>query len=213
MWRRRRGDRAVPVRADPRRGRPGVVEALSAAGWSARSPTVSMSGRTAGWSGSRARRWMSGSARIVTAGSRRSFPQPRVVPLRTPAGMLELAFALKRERPERTAAQVREIMLATAGEGDHVPGLRTLQTHLARAGAERPRGRPLAGEGLWPLRSRPRATSCGPGTGCTAPSWPARRRGGRCCWRSSMITPGCWSGGGGAPARTCSAWRPRCAPG
>jgi putative transposase len=59
-------------------------------------------------------------------------PQPRVVPLRTPAGMLELAFALKRERPERTAAQVREIML-TSVEGQ-VPGLRTLQTHLARQG-------------------------------------------------------------------------------
>ncbi len=57
-------------------------------------------------------------------------PQPRVVPLRTAAGMLELAFALKRERPERTAAQVREIML-TSVEGP-VPGLRTLQTHLAR---------------------------------------------------------------------------------
>jgi putative transposase len=61
-------------------------------------------------------------------------PQPRVVPLRTPAGMLELAFALKRERPERTAAQVREIMLTTAGDGGDVPGLRTLQTHLARQG-------------------------------------------------------------------------------
>ena len=60
-------------------------------------------------------------------------PQPRVVPLRTPAGMLELAFALKRERPERTAAQVREIMLDQR-RGDQVPGLRTLQTHLARQG-------------------------------------------------------------------------------
>ena len=60
--------------------------------------------------------------------------QPRVVPLRTAAGMLELAFALKRERPERTAAQVREIMLAAAGDRDQVPGLRTLQTHLAREG-------------------------------------------------------------------------------
>jgi len=60
-------------------------------------------------------------------------PRPRVTPLRTPAGMLELAFALKRERPERTAAQVREIMLATAGD-QPVPGLRTLQTHLARQG-------------------------------------------------------------------------------
>jgi putative transposase len=57
--------------------------------------------------------------------------RPRVVEPRTPAEMLELAFALKRERPERTAAQVREIMLA-AGAG--APGLRTLQTHLARQG-------------------------------------------------------------------------------
>jgi len=61
-------------------------------------------------------------------------PRPRVVAPRTPAGMLEQAFALKLERRERTAAQVREIMLATAGDGHHVLGLRTLQTHLARQG-------------------------------------------------------------------------------
>jgi putative transposase len=61
-------------------------------------------------------------------------PRPRVVAPRTPAGMLELAFRLKRERPQRTAAQVRQIMLAAAGGDDHVPGLRTVQTHLARAG-------------------------------------------------------------------------------
>lgn len=58
-------------------------------------------------------------------------PEPRVVAPRTPAELLELAFALKRERPERTAAQVREVMLAAGGP---VPGLRTLQTHLARQG-------------------------------------------------------------------------------
>ena len=57
--------------------------------------------------------------------------RPRVVAPRTPAEVLELAFALKRERPERTAAQVREVMLAAGGP---VPGLRTLQTHLARQG-------------------------------------------------------------------------------
>src|SRR5919197_3063006 len=51
-------------------------------------------------------------------------PRPRVVAPRTPAELLELAFQLKRERPERTAAQVREIMLATSDEP--VPGLRTL---------------------------------------------------------------------------------------
>jgi len=61
-------------------------------------------------------------------------PRPKVVPVRTPAETLELAFALKRERPERTAAQVREIMLSAAEDRDCVPGLRTLQTHLARAG-------------------------------------------------------------------------------
>jgi putative transposase len=60
-------------------------------------------------------------------------PQLRVVAPRTPAEMLELAFSLKRERPERTAAQVREIMLAAAGDSP-VPGLRTLQTHFARQG-------------------------------------------------------------------------------
>jgi putative transposase len=58
-------------------------------------------------------------------------PRPRVVEPRTSGAVLELAFQLKRERPERTAAQVREIMLAAGGPA---PGLRTLQTHLARAG-------------------------------------------------------------------------------
>jgi len=58
-------------------------------------------------------------------------PRPRVVTPRTPTEALELAFTLKRERPGRTAAHVRQIMLAAGGP---VPGLRTLQTHLARAG-------------------------------------------------------------------------------
>jgi putative transposase len=58
-------------------------------------------------------------------------PKPLVVVPRTPAEMLQLAFQIKRERPDRTAAQVREIMLAA---GASAPGLRTLQTHLARQG-------------------------------------------------------------------------------
>jgi putative transposase len=58
-------------------------------------------------------------------------PGLRVVAPRTPAGVLDLAFAIKRERPQRTAAQVREVMLAAGGPA---PGLRTLQTHLAREG-------------------------------------------------------------------------------
>ena len=58
-------------------------------------------------------------------------PRPRVVMPRTPVRVLELALELKRERPERTAAQVHQIMVAA---GEQVPTVRTLQTHLARAG-------------------------------------------------------------------------------
>jgi len=62
-------------------------------------------------------------------------PRPPVVAPRTAAQTLQLAFTLKRERPERTAAHVREIMLAAAAaSGESVPGLRTLQTHFAREG-------------------------------------------------------------------------------
>jgi len=66
-----------------------------------------------------------------TGGFQALVPRPPVVAPRTSARVLELVFALKRERPERTAAQVRQVMLAAGGP---VPGLRTLQTHLARAG-------------------------------------------------------------------------------
>jgi hypothetical protein len=93
-------------------------------------------------------------------------PRPRLVAPRTPAETLELAFRLKRQRPERTAAQVREVMLAECGPA---PGLRTLQTHLAREGLN------VREDGRSPGKvygrfdgSKPRcATSCGPGMGCT----------------------------------------------
>ena len=58
-------------------------------------------------------------------------PKLRVVAPRTPPGVLELAFALERERSERTAAQVHQIMHAA---GECPPTVRTLQTHFARAG-------------------------------------------------------------------------------
>jgi putative transposase len=58
-------------------------------------------------------------------------PKPRRVAPRTPARVLELAIALKRERPDRTAAQIHAIMAAA---GELVPCVRTLQTHLSRAG-------------------------------------------------------------------------------
>lgn len=52
----------------------------------------------------------------------------------TAAAVLELAAALKREVPARTAAQVTAILGAHAGEGASVPSARTLQRHFARLG-------------------------------------------------------------------------------
>jgi putative transposase len=138
-------------------------------------------------------------------------PRTRLVAPRTAAELLELAFQIKRERPERTAAQVREIMLAAAGD-QPVPGLRTLQTHLAREGLNvRADGRmPGKVYGRFEASARNELWT---GDGLHGPSSPAPQPGGRCCWRSSMITRGCWSAGDGAPARTCSGWKPRSAQG
>jgi putative transposase len=56
-------------------------------------------------------------------------PPARQVTLRTPAEVLELAAALKRENPARTAAQVARILRASAGWS---PAERTLQRHFVR---------------------------------------------------------------------------------
>ena len=58
-------------------------------------------------------------------------PRPRQSGPLTAARVLCLAEALKRELPDRTAAQVRQVMLAS---GEQVPALRTLQRHFARLG-------------------------------------------------------------------------------
>lgn len=50
----------------------------------------------------------------------------------TSAAVLELAAALKREVPARTAAQIGAILHAHAGPGSSVPSSRTLQRHFAR---------------------------------------------------------------------------------
>lgn len=62
-------------------------------------------------------------------------PAARQVAARTPEAVLGLAETLKRERPERTAAQVRRVM-AEAGTAD-VCSERTLQRHFARLGLKR----------------------------------------------------------------------------
>ena len=70
-------------------------------------------------------------------------PDPRRAEHRTPAQTLELAAALKREAPERTAAHIAAMLAAHAG---WAPGERTLQRHFARLGLNtRPDGtRPAA---------------------------------------------------------------------
>jgi len=57
------------------------------------------------------------------------FPSPRATKLRTSSEVLELAVALKREQPARTAAQVVRILRKHAGGA---PSVRTVQRHFAR---------------------------------------------------------------------------------
>ncbi|MFI5809242.1 DDE-type integrase/transposase/recombinase [Streptomyces sp. NPDC051561] len=58
-------------------------------------------------------------------------PEPRQVAPRTPVEVLELAAALKRENPARTAAQIQRILRTTQGWS---PTDRTLQRHFVNAG-------------------------------------------------------------------------------
>jgi putative transposase len=67
-------------------------------------------------------------------------PGPRRVSPRTPAEVLDLAVALKKEIPERTAAQVAAILRAHRG---WAPTERTLQRHFVRRElTTRPDGQP-----------------------------------------------------------------------
>jgi putative transposase len=58
-------------------------------------------------------------------------PAPRRVANATPERLLELAVALRREQPARTAAQIHRIIVEAEGAG---PSARTIQRHLAAAG-------------------------------------------------------------------------------
>ena len=62
-------------------------------------------------------------------------PSPRQSSPRLPAEIIELAVALKRENPDRTATQVRRILRTQLG---WAPGERTLQRHFAEQGLHRP---------------------------------------------------------------------------
>jgi putative transposase len=58
-------------------------------------------------------------------------PAPRRVETKTPAHLLDMACALRREQPARTAAQIYRIIVEADGWS---PSARTLQRHLAAAG-------------------------------------------------------------------------------
>jgi putative transposase len=58
-------------------------------------------------------------------------PAPRRVANATPERLLELAVALRREQPARTAAQIHRILVEAE---DAAPSARTIQRHLAAAG-------------------------------------------------------------------------------
>lgn len=58
-------------------------------------------------------------------------PAPRRMPNQTPARLLELALALRREQPARTAAQIHRIIVEAEGSS---PSARTINRHLAAAG-------------------------------------------------------------------------------
>ena len=132
-------------------------------------------------------------------------PSPRQSAPRLPVEVIEMAVALKRENPERTAAQVGRVLRTQMG---WAPGERTLQRHFAELGLTG--SVPAPGPSRCSAGSRPPGpTSCGPATPCTARSWPAARP---TCSPSSTITPGRWSGTGSGIAedtvRLAAALRP-----
>jgi putative transposase len=61
-------------------------------------------------------------------------PGGRRVTPRTPAGLLELAVALRCEEPSRTAAQIARVIAEAKGWS---PSARTINRHLSRAGLPR----------------------------------------------------------------------------
>lgn len=73
------------------------------------------------------RAWREGGFQALMPVAREGVP-------RTSAGVLELAVALKREAPDRTAVQIARIIRAREGNG---PGERTIQRHFERLGLNR----------------------------------------------------------------------------
>ena len=93
-------------------------------------------------------------------------PSPRQPAPRTPGEVLALAEALKRERPGRTAAQVRRILQQSAG---WAPSDRTLQRLFERLELGRPAPERRRTSGPSAGSSASGRMKCGSGTLSTAP--------------------------------------------
>jgi transposase len=130
-------------------------------------------------------------------------PAPRRVQPRTPAGVLDLAVALKRETPARTAAQVAAILREHAG---WAPDERTLQRHFARLELRtRPDGSPPRAFGRFEAGARNERWT---GDALHGPSVAGRKT-----YLFAFIDDHSRAlvGTGGDMPRTPSAWRLRCA--
>ena len=92
-------------------------------------------------------------------------PSPRQPAPRTPEEVLALAEALKREKPGRTAAQVRRVLQVTTG---WAPSERTLQRLFERLELNGPLPGQKRSSGPSAGSSAPGRTRCGPGTHSTA---------------------------------------------
>jgi putative transposase len=130
-------------------------------------------------------------------------PPARQVTPRTDAAVLELAAALKRERPGRTAAQIARILRAQCGWS---PSARTLQRHFERLELNtRPDGRPPQVFG--------RFEAAAPNERWTGDALHGPRAAGRKAYLFCFIDDHSRAvmAGGGATSRTRSGWPPRCA--
>ena len=198
-------------RADPRAGRSGAVEqGPRPAGPRDRRPRAHRPGRAAP-AGSPATPWTAGSGRGAAAGSTRWCPTRASPRPRLPVEVIEMAVALKRENPARTADAGAADPARPDGVGARGadPATPLRRRPADRRGARRARRRRPAAARRCSAGSRPTArTSCGPGTPCTGP----RSAGARpTCSRSSTTTPGRSSGTGSGSPRTPCAWPRRCA--
>lgn len=88
---------------------------------------------------------------LRTGGFEALTPEARHANPRTPAEVLDLAERLRRERPERTAAHICELIQTVSG---WAPAERTVQRHFVRAGLSRRETRPKVAFGRFEA-SRP----------------------------------------------------------